>query len=260
MKLLIDLDSILYKAVYKVVSIKEMREAIAQFGKEGAKQWLLGEVYDYGINRVEKQILEIVQYLDSVMFADINETEIFITTDKNSFRKALSKEYKAKRKSNPYVWLLRNHYKINDAVYSDTLEADDLISIRAKELGAENCIIVSIDKDLKQIGGYYFSYMKEKEYDSEGNLIINDLGLPVQVFKQKKPIFITPEEADSFFWKQMLMGDTGDGIKGLKGVGKVRAEKSLNKTTCNWVAVAREYIKRNQKEDWKINYQLLKLK
>jgi len=39
---------------------------------------------------------------------------------------------------------------INDAKYSDTLEADDLVAIRARELGVKNCIVVSPDKDLKQ--------------------------------------------------------------------------------------------------------------
>jgi len=256
---LIDLDSILYKAVYKVVSITEMRKAIALHGKEAARQWLLQEVYEQGINRVEKQILEIVEYLDSVMFEEITESEIFITTCKNSFRKKLSKEYKAKRVKNNYVWLLRSHYMINDAKYSDTHEADDLIARRAKELGKENCIVVSPDKDLKQIGGFYWSYYKVKDKDFEGDYILDEYGKPEKSFKQKEVEYINEEKANYLFWLQMLMGDSTDGIKGLKRVGIKTAEKILKDSKCLWFTAAREYIKRNQKEDFYINYKLLKL-
>jgi len=87
---LIDLDSILYKAVYKIVSINEMRNAIALHGKEQAKNWLLEEVYNEGINRVEKQIVEIMQHLDDVMFEEVNQSELFITTCTKSFRKEIA--------------------------------------------------------------------------------------------------------------------------------------------------------------------------
>ena len=256
---LIDLDSILYKAVYKVVSIREMRQAIALHGKEGAKQWLPQEVYNQGINRVEKQVLEIVEYLDSVMFEEISETELYITTCTKSFRKELAPSYKSNRKKNNYVWLLRNHYMINDAKFSDTLEADDLIAIRARELGKSDCIVVSPDKDLKTIGGFYWSYYKQKDKDFEGNYILDENGYHEQSFKQREPIYLTDDDASFLFWQQMVMGDTADCIKGLHRWGEVKSEKILKESTCYWFTVARKYIELNQKEDWKINYSLLKL-
>lgn len=259
MIVLIDTDSILYQAVYRVVSFSQMRQAIHQYGKEGAKQWLLAEVYDQGINRAEKQILEIVEHLNSVMFEEVSECELFITTCTKSFRKELTPDYKANRKRNSYVWLLRNHYKINDAKFSDTHEADDLIAQRAKELGDKNYIIASIDKDLKTVGGFYWSYYKVKEKDFEGNEILNEFGTPERSYKMQRPIYISEEEASYLFWAQMLMGDTSDNIKGLHRVGKKTAEKLLKESNNHFITVAREYIKRNQKNDFWINYKLLKI-
>ena len=256
---LIDLDFALYTSVHKIVSISEMRNAIALHGKEGAKQWLLSEVYDKGINRVEERILEIREHLEDVVFAEITEVELYITTNKNCFRKKLSPSYKAKRKRNNYVWLLRSHYMINDAKYSDTLEADDLVAIRARELGVKNCIVVSPDKDLKTIGGFYWSYYKQKSKDPFGDKIINEFGYAETEFKQKDPIFISEKEASFLFWKQMLMGDTSDNIKGLHRIGEKTAQKILKDKQNLFIATARKYIEKDQKKDFWINYKLLKL-
>lgn len=257
---LIDLDSVLYEAVYKIVSIKEMKQAIKDYGKDGAKQWLREEVYNEGINRCENQILKMQNYIADMFFEEIESVELFITTCSKSFRKEVCSEYKAKRKKNDYVWLLREHYKFNGASNDDALEADDLISIRAKQLGVGNYLIVSIDKDLKQIGGHYWSYYKVKSLDSYGNKIMNEYGYYETEYKQKQVEFITKKEAEYYFWEQMLVGDATDNIKGLYRVGKKTAEKILADTKINWIKVAREYIIRNQKEDFKKNYQLLKLK
>lgn len=256
---LIDLDSLIYSAVYRVVSISQMRKAIKDYGKEVAKQWLKEEVYNEGINRLENQILQVQNEIVRLHFEEIKSFEIYITTCSKSFRKELSSTYKANRKTNKYVWILREHYKYNGAFYSDTLEADDLISIRAKELGEGNYIIVSPDKDLKQISGYYFSYYRKKSFDEFGNPIINEIGFQETEFKQKSIEYISKEKANYLFWEQVLMGDSSDNIKGLKRVGKKTAEKILKDSKVHWFKVAREYISRGQKEDFYINYKLLKL-
>lgn len=259
MTALIDLDSILYKAVYKIVSVSEMREAIKNYGKEAAKQWLKEEVYNEGINRCENELLKMQQYLSSIFFEEITSYELFITTCTNSFRKQISKSYKSNRKKNKYVWLLREHYRHNEARNSDKLEADDLIAIKANELGKGNYIIVSIDKDLRQIGGYFWSYYKVKSKDSFGDLISNEYGFYETEYKQKQVDFINDEDAEKFFWSQMLIGDTSDNIKGVKGVGIKTSEKILSNSKSFWFTTARKYIEKGQKEDFRINYQLLKL-
>jgi len=259
MILLIDLDSVLYTSVYRVVGVSSMREAISMFGKEGAKHWLNEEVYNEGINRCENDLLKIQNHIQSQMINEITGVELFITTCSNSFRKKIYPDYKKSRKRNNYVWLLRSHYQMNGAHHSDTLEADDLIAQRAKELGKDNYIVVSIDKDLKQIGGYYWSYYKQKSKDSYGNLVLNDYGVAETEYKQKAIDYITDDEADRLFWTQMLMGDNSDNIKGLHRVGVKTAEKILSESVVHWIRTAREYISRGQKEDFKINYKLLKL-
>ena len=72
-------------------------------------------------------------------------------------------------------------------------------------------------------------------------------------------MYISSKEADLYFWSQMLIGDSSDNIKGVKGIGVKKADKILESTKSPKIAVARAYIKSNQKEDYKINYQLLKL-
>ena len=256
---LIDLDSLLYSAVYRIVSFSEMRDAIEKYGKESAKQWLREEVYNEGINRCENQLLQIQNYLQDIFFEEIESYELYITTCEKSFRKEISKDYKSNRKKNEYVWLLREHYRFNQAKDHNKLEADDLIAIRAKELGVGNYIVVSPDKDLKQIGGYYWSYYKTKQRLSNGDLYVNEQGNYETEYKMKTVEYITPKQADYLFWKQVLMGDSSDNIKGLWRVGEKTAEKILKDAYSNFITVAREYIKRDQKNDFWLNYKLLKL-
>jgi len=279
MILLVDFDSILYHAVYKVVSIREMREAITKFGKTTSKQWLNEQVYNEGINRCENELLKIQNEVQGLMMNDITGVELFITTCTKSFRKELTPTYKKSRKKNDYVWLLRSHYQLNDVSFSDTLEADDLIAIRAKELGKDNCIVISIDKDLKQIGGYYWSYYKVKSKDMDGNPILDEYNNEVKEYKQKSIDFITDQEASLIFWESVLSGDSGDDIKGIEAitveqkkqyekeykikldsrVGVATAKKILANSNNHFITVARQYIARGQKENFKLNYKLLKI-
>lgn len=260
MTLLIDFDSIIYKSVYKVVSINEMRNALLSMSKADAKQWFISEVYEQSINRCENEILKMQNHISEIFFSEITATELFITTCKNSFRKELTQSYKANRKKrNPYVNMIRSHYEYNDAFHSDTLEADDLIAMRVEELGRENCIIASLDKDLRTIGGFLWSYQKVAETDLNGEIVLNEYGNKEMTFKYNEVEWITPQMASYYFWIQMLMGDAGDGISGLKKVGIKTAEKILADSSNYFVRTAREYISRGQKQDFWTNYKLLKL-
>ena len=259
MILLIDFDSIIYTSVYRIVSFKEIRRALTDFGKDGARQWILEEVYNEGVNRAENELLKIQNYVSNQMIQEVTGVELFITTCKKSFRKELNPHYKETRNRNKYVDFIRTHYQMNGAYHSDTHEADDLIARRALELGKDNYVVVSIDKDLKQVGGYYWSYYKIKSKDTYGEYILNEHGSHEKEFKQKSIDFITDQEADLFFWNQMLTGDPGDCVKGLHRVGKVTAEKILKDCYMPCITVMREYIKRNQKSDFWTTYKLLKL-
>lgn len=256
---LVDFDSVLYKAVYRVVSFGEMRRAIENYGKENAKQWLLETVYNEGLNRAENIMLEIQNHLESIFFESIDSWEIFITTSTKNFRYEIDANYKSNRKKNNYVWLLREHYRNNGAICSEVLEADDLIANRVSDLKKGEYIIISIDKDLKQLGGYYWSYYKQKSKDFNGDLVLNEFGNAETEYKQKEVEFISEDEAKKFFYTQMLVGDASDNIKGLKGIGFKRAEYLLMDSKNYFITTARAYIEKSTKEDFRKNYNLIKL-
>lgn len=131
--------------------------------------------------------------------------------------------------------------------YSDTLEADDLIK-EAVEL-MDNTIVCSIDKDLKQLITAHFDYYRVKiGEDEEGNAIRDYRGWS----------YTTPQESYDMLLTALLVGDTSDNIQGIKGIGKVKAEKLL-KEKSNFVkllSVARQY---NDFKRLRTNIKLIKL-
>jgi hypothetical protein len=146
---------------------------------------------------------------DLLMFdlVDTDDYELFLT-GKTNFRNevAVTVPYKGNRKDvkkPKHLPLLREYLQTAwGASVSDGQEADDDIAIRATELGEES-IIVSIDKDFMQVPGWHYNFVK----------------------KVKK--HVTPEEGLHFFYKQILMGDSADNIKGIFRVGEKKATKML---------------------------------
>lgn len=134
--------------------------------------------------------------------------KVFLTGTGN-FRHEFSKNhtYKANRKGTQKPVLLPHcrDFLITKygAVVSYNEEADDLIAIEAASMDYNNCIVASTDKDFLQ--------------------------LPCHNYNWRKGVWIkpTPEEALVFLYKQMLMGDSADNIKGVKGIGVKTAEKLL---------------------------------
>jgi DNA polymerase-1 len=182
--------------------------------------------------------------------------DYFFTTCKNNFRKELLPSYKANRPKNDttrFVYELKE-YVINElvneleSVYtSDTLEADDLISNNQDK---ENCIIVSIDKDLKQIEGCHFDYYKVKTG------LINEFGDEVKDYRGWQ--YTTKEEGTDLLLKQLLIGDNADNIKGVKGVGKVKADKLIDGKS-HFGKVRAVYEAYNDKERLRTNIKLMAL-
>ena len=134
--------------------------------------------------------------------------------------------------------------------YSDTLEADDLISIYVKEYGHKDSITASIDKDLKQIVGAHFDYykVKTKELDTWGD----------QIREYKGWTFTTPNEGLHLFLAQMLVGDASDGVRGVHMIGKKKAEKLLEGKSSfgKLLTVARKY---DNMERMRLNVELMRL-
>lgn len=129
-----------------------------------------------------------------------------------SFRYDIAKQkpYKGNRSTleKPKYFSLAKSYLIDEYKFKivKPYEADDLCIMSAttlNSLGEYNPIICTPDKDLKQIAGTFYNY------------------------KKQELVTITREEAYKNLWRQVLTGDSGDNIQGVKGLGDVRANKIL---------------------------------
>ena len=134
-----------------------------------------------------------------------SDTMVFLTDSENNFRDALYPEYKAHRTAPKPIWLeeLREHCILEwHAKVAVGQEADDAMGITQCSRNGDT-IICSIDKDMLQIPGMHYNFVKGE-------------------FKE-----VSPEEGLFLFYHQLLTGDPGDNIKGIQGLGPVKASKLL---------------------------------
>lgn len=151
-------------------------------------------------------------FLEDLLLFDLLDTdghELYLT-GKDNYRKdiAVTAPYKGNREKveKPVHLPLLRDYLVTawGATVSEGQEADDDIAIRATELG-EDCIIVSLDKDFKQVPGWHYNFVK------------------------KEKTHVSAEDGLRFFYSQILTGDNADNIKGIFRVGPVKAAKMLEK-------------------------------
>jgi len=251
MKVLVDLDSLLYVSLYKVVSFGDIRNFLEKGYTKPQIQELIVLEAD---SRLGNMCLTFLNELSSNgMDYESHDVEYFLTSNIFSARKIISKTYKANRKSNKWVKMLSKVISDRgEAKISLEWEADDLIMNRAKELNFD-CVICTTDKDLNQIAGWKFDLYKEKTGE------IDDYGKEIKKFRGLH--YVSEESANKLIWIQMLMGDNADNIKGVKGIGKVKAEKILKERN-PFIAVAKTYkteFGSKWREEFKTNYRLLKI-
>lgn len=243
MRALIDLDSLFFKAVYKVVSLTEIKGYyLAGWSREDIEK----EIIDSSLHRLDNLVIHILDEIE-LTGVKINSIYYFITTCKNSFRKKIAPTYKAKRKRNKYVSELRNKFiETTENVYSsDTHEADDLIACAIDGLDESDYIILTMDKDVKHLKGWHYDYYLDPKEES-----MRGLG------------YTSKADHEYFLAYQMLVGDNGDNIKGCKGVGEKTANKILkDKKGYSLIkSVVQTYFKKgHDKEFIRLNYRLLKL-
>ena len=91
---------------------------------------------------------------------------------------------------------LRSVWKAEE---EEHLEADDILA----KLQSNNTCIVTTDKDLDQIAGWHYNWVKDILYE------------------------VSVEQAIHSKYIQILTGDSTDNIEGIPGVGPVSAEKCL---------------------------------
>ncbi len=178
MRCLIDGDIVLYRAAFSAE-----KEGTADDARRTADEIIAGIV---GSTRADK-------------------TSTYLTGSGN-FRKQLYPEYKANRvqpKPKYYDEVRRHLIDNQSAIDICGMEADDQLAI--EQLSDEDqTVICSIDKDLLQISGLHYNFVKQE-------------------FKQ-----VTALDGMLHFYRQLLMGDRVDNIPGLTGIGEVKANKIMN--------------------------------
>jgi DNA polymerase-1 len=143
--------------------------------------------------------------------AEVTDVQGYLS-GKDNFRYGIFPEYKLNRKSKPIPkWLASCRHRLQhefNTVVMDGAEADDGLAIGQSQAPPESTIIISIDKDMKQVPGWHYQWEQTR------------LGV---VVAEAKKFFVTPEEAMRYFYHQLIVGDHGDGIKGVVGCGKKAA-------------------------------------
>jgi len=146
----------------------------------------------------------------------------FLTKGK-CFRYNVDEEYKGNRKGKgrPIIFPALQAHLIQNwgFTFIPELEADDMVAYYAFNT-TRKTIICSPDKDvLQQCAGMHYNY-RTAEFTHT-----------------------SPDEALKFLWTQVLMGDSTDNIKGLKGVGIKTAENWLSGRTKDFEGFAmRKYV------------------
>jgi hypothetical protein len=124
----------------------------------------------------------------------------------NNYRKKVDLAYKANRTSDKPKYFRELIDFVKEQLNVQTrsgIETDDLVVKFQEHYGKDNSIIISIDKDYRQMEGKIFNYRK--------NEIIK----------------VSKEEAVYNFYSQMVEGDTADNVNYLIGWGKSWCKKNL---------------------------------
>ena len=218
---IIDADSYMYRAA---ISCKELIEIEPEVWYEA-----------YILNNARNYLRDTMKELTS----KVGCSEYVMVTGGSgiNFRKVINPSYKSNRKQQQRPIMLEKVKAMCmeefPMCYIPHLEADDTCRILLEE--NKDNVVVSIDKDLRTFSG--------KIYDSYHDAMR----------------FITPQQAEANFKRQLLIGDTCDGYSGIKGVGKATADKLLIKGI-SIDEIAQMYIDNGLSlDDFKMTYNCAKI-
>ncbi len=215
MIVLFDADSLVYSSCCNVETIEE---AIGKFD----------EVFMSIANRLEDNY-------------DVKEY-IFFNNSRGNFRKVLDKNYKANRLNVELPPLLNEMHELVTVLYDSKkaygMETDDIVAKYwyklSNEFGRDNVLIISIDKDYKQLPALIYNYH----------------------YKHKCIYDISETQALYNFYEQMIIGDGADNVNYCKGYGKVYASKIFNdcKTHYQFTKKTYELFRKIYKSKAKLKY------
>ena len=208
MKLLIDCDYIVYKCCAAT-------ETEIDFGENLI---VVTSNFDEAYNCVKKELNKIKDE-----FGSFDEMILFFTSP-NNFRKKILPEYKGHRQRKKpcgfkrVINALKLEYKV---IVRESLEADDTMGVYATKFPGN--IIVSPDKDMRQIPGKLYDF--------------------------KEHVEITPEEGAKWHLIQTLAGDNTDGYSGVPGIGVKKAQKIFEEKGYTWKAVVETFEEKDMTEE-----------
>ena len=200
MNLLIDADFIVYKCCAAC-------ETEIDYGEDVI---FVTSNFSDAYNAVKKEVEKIKS-----AFGGFASPILFFSDSKN-FRKQIYPEYKGHRnrkKPCGYKRVIRNLRIEYNVIIMPELEADDAMGIYATQHPGN--VIVSPDKDMKQIAGKLYDLETSKD--------------------------ITAEEGAKWHLIQTLAGDQTDGYSGVPGIGVKRAETLFNKEGYSWSTVVKAF-------------------
>lgn len=219
MILIIDMDVVCYGACKKraePINGKDFTDIDGDVeGDEDLQDLYTQEEDDEYLEECKNNLLGIVDQLREETYA----TEVIgYVKGTSNFRDRIYDKYKSNRKKDPskrnkFVPLLRDWcVEQGIAHYARDCEADDEIRIKVEECRAAKkpYIVASVDKDLIMIPGKHYRMHAKIMGKRAGNSVCGIIN-------------VTEDEAMRFFYKQLIIGDGTDFIKGVPGYGPVAA-------------------------------------
>jgi len=235
MILLVDADSLIFASCYKKREHKDDERFYTDIEDCKAK--------------FDEQFMCIVNKLEDMYPV---ERVITFSGSKGNFRKLITPVYKANRKVENIPPLLNEmHQFVKDeynSIWGYGIETDDIVARYwynlSNEIGRDNVMIVSIDKDYKQFPCLIYNYH----------------------YKHRVVLDISEDEALYNFYEQMIIGDTADNVNYFRGRGVKFAEKYL--ADCNtkyqytrkMLELFQEKYKGKARQKYAECYHLLKLR
>ena len=235
MILLVDADSLIFASCYRKRETPDDELYYTEIEDSRAK--------------FDEQFMSIVNHLEEKYPIDKILT---FSGSKGNFRKLITPKYKANRKKQELPPLLdemhqfvKDHY---DSIWGYGVETDDMVARYWKQIsddiGRDEVMIVSIDKDYKQFPCLMYNYH----------------------YKHKEILDISEEEAMYNFYEQCIVGDTADNVNYFKGKGKKFAEKHFKDCTTKYQYTRKLYelfkqeYKGKARQKYAECYHLLKLR
>lgn len=197
--LLIDADYIVYKACASAEYDIDWGDDVIMVG-----------------SRFSEAYANVTRELNKIKSAFFDADVILFFSDSVNFRKSIAKDYKGHRNRKKPCGYRRVIHKLHDyyrVVRTPQLEADDAMGIYATS--NDECVIVSPDKDMKQIPGTLYNLDETFTIDRQSGW--------------------------EWFLIQTLAGDSTDGYSGAPGFGVKTSVKFFSEHGYTWDSVVKAF-------------------